>query len=111
VSSLTLPVPPQRDAALAGQRGETRDYHLLVPLGSARIHSKVSAPSFDEKKAPHLGHRMTRPFDVRSVVHEHPKQNKHRIASKAKIITHLTIGTIPSFLSYSFFSIMLRICG
>jgi hypothetical protein len=71
--------------------------YLLVSLGSPRIHSKVSAPSFDEKKAAHLGHRMTRPFDVFSVVHEHPKQNKDRIVSKTKIITHLSIGTIPPF--------------
>jgi hypothetical protein len=40
---------------------------------------------------------MTVPFDVFSVVHEHPKQEKARIASKAKIITHLGIGLIPSF--------------
>ncbi len=38
--------------------------YLLVSLGSPRIHSKVSAPSFEEKYAPHLGHRMTEPFDV-----------------------------------------------
>jgi len=90
------------------QEGDTGDY-LLVSLGSARIHSKVSAPSFDEKKAAHLGHRMPVPFDVPSVVHEHPKHNKDRITSEAKIITHLSIGTIPSFLFYSLFPIMLGI--
>jgi hypothetical protein len=46
---------------------------------------------------------MTVPFDVFSVVHEHPKQDKARIASKTKIITHLSIGLIPSFYPAYFF--------
>jgi hypothetical protein len=54
---------------------------------------------------------MPGPFDVSSVVHEHPRQDKDRIASKAKIITHLSIGTIPSFLFLIFFLIMLKIYG
>ena len=50
-------------------------------------------------------------FDVSWFVHEHPEQNKDMAAIMQKIVSHLRIGTIPSFLSYCLFVIMREICG
>jgi hypothetical protein len=83
--------------------------YLLVSLSSPCIHSNVSAPSFDEKKAAHLGHLTPVAFDDSFVVQAHPKQNKDMTAIMQKIITQYRIEMIPSFLSYSFFAIMREI--
>jgi hypothetical protein len=80
-----------------------------VSLSSPRIHSNVSAPSFDEKKAAHLGHLIPVLFDDSFVVQAHPKNNKDMMAIMQKIITHLRIETNPSFRSYSFFAIIREI--
>jgi len=80
-----------------------------VPLSSPRIHSNVSAPSFDEKKAAHLGHLIPVLFDDSFVVQAHPKHNKDMMAIMQKIITHLRIETNPSPSSYSSFAIMREI--
>jgi len=85
---------------------------ILAYLDPACVPLKVSAPSFDEKKAAHLGHLVIVSFvsfDVSWVVHEHPAQNKDMTAMIQKIISHLRIGMIPSFLLYCFFVIMREI--
>jgi hypothetical protein len=83
--------------------------NYLLVSGRPRICSNVSAPSFDEKKSPHLGHLTAVPFDDSFVIHAHPKQSKNNKANRQKIITHWRIGIRSSFLFYSFFVIMLKI--
>jgi hypothetical protein len=88
------------------------DYPLIY-LGSACVPLKNSTPSFDEKKPAHLGHLTIVSFvsfDVPWVVHEHPEQNNDMTAIMQKIASQLRIGTIPSFLFDSSFSIMREIC-
>jgi hypothetical protein len=80
-----------------------------VSLSSPRIHSNVSAPSFDEKKAAHLGHLIPVLFDDSFVVQAHPKHNKDMMAIMQKIITHLRIETNPSPSSYSSLAIIREI--
>jgi hypothetical protein len=65
--------------------------HNLLVASTPRIHSNVSVPTFDEKKAAYWGHLFTEPFDIPCVVYGYPKQNRDNIASKQKMITHFPI--------------------
>jgi hypothetical protein len=80
--------------------------NYLLVSERPRICSNASAPSFDEKKSPHLGHLTTVPLAVSLVVHEHPKQSNAESANMQKVITHLRIGIRSFFSFYSFFAIM-----
>jgi len=70
-------------------------HYFLVSLGSP-IHWNVSAPSFVEKKAPHLGHLMGVFCDAVA----HPKTMNS--IPKIKTVIHFLISILPMFHSIKF---------
>jgi len=72
-----------------GGRSQAGTYFLVAP--GPRIHSYVSAPSFVEKKAPHLGHLI----QVSLGVDAHPKEKDITIDRTMKIFILFSILNPP----------------